>query len=96
MIRETYKGRKIRITRGRDGNYGRALVTLNGVPNGSHLGSEEDALDHVRRTIDHIDTEPVNGDRWPAVWYAPGTFELCDNGHPREIGGTCRHSYCNR
>jgi hypothetical protein len=41
-----------------------------------------------------VDREPVNGGRWSAHWYAPGTYTLCGEGHPVALGGRCRHPYC--
>ncbi|MCY0926275.1 hypothetical protein OTB20_08650 [Streptomyces sp. H27-H1] len=92
MKTETYKGRTLKTTKGRE--YGYVQHSVNGVSLGRHLGNEESALDYMRRSIDFIDQEPVNGDRWAAEWYAPGTFEMCDEGHAKEIGKACRHSWC--
>lgn len=96
MIRETYKGRAIRITKGTGrGEFGGLNAAVNGQPipfgNGT---SQQQALEQLRRDIDRIDREPVNGDRWPGYWYAPGTYEVCDLGHPKTIGGRCRHRSC--
>lgn len=95
MITETYRGRKItaRALGGQD--WGRTRVTINGVVVGGWSGSSEHELELLRRTIDLIDEAPVDGDRWPPHYYAPGTYELCDKGlHPREVGGSCTHSTC--
>lgn len=96
MIRETYRGRKLTVRKGRE--WGTALVTCNGEPVAwpvtSDLGA---ALAPIRAQIDAIDREPVNGERWPACWYAPGTYELCPEGlHPQERGGQCQHFTCRR
>lgn len=92
MKRETYKGRKLQTTKGTDYGYSRAKI--NGVDLGRHLGSEDAAMAWMKGQIDFIDQEDINGDRWAAEWYAPGTFELCENDHPKVIGGECLHSYC--
>lgn len=94
MIRETHKGRKIQISKGR--SWGYAAVKLNGVNLGDHIGTEAAALAWVVGQIDSIDQEPVNGERWGAEWYAPGTFEVCENGHPRGVEQPCEHFYCKR
>ena len=92
MKNETYKGRKLQTTKGSGYGYSRARV--NGVGLGTHLRNEESTMQWMRGTIDYIDREPVNGDRWGAEWYAPGTYELCEENHPKTIGEECRHSYC--
>lgn len=94
MKTETYKGRKLRVTRDR-----RTLQVntfVNGVSRGSWIGTEDGELNSLRRTIDVVDSEPINGNRWTAEWYVPGTFGVCDNGHPRTIGAECQHSFCAR
>jgi hypothetical protein len=49
-----------------------------------------------RAWIDVIDQDPiVDGDRWAAHWYAPGTYRLCEEGlHPVALEGECRHVTC--
>ena len=97
MITETYKGRKIKVSKGRE--WGTLRVLVNSVDTGSRTGTDERApLADVRATIDLIDQDPMpDGSRWGAEWYAPGTFELCAEGtHPMAIGGPCRHPYCER
>lgn len=37
---------------------------------------------------------PVVDGRWGAYMYAPGTHELCEQGHAKAVGGPCRHNYC--
>ena len=94
MIRETYKGRKIVITKGRE--YGYSLVTLNGTNRTAYLGKQDDVLQKIKNSIDFIDRDPVvDGSKWDAKWYEPGTYEMCAEGsHPQAIGGPCRHPYC--
>jgi hypothetical protein len=95
MIRETYKGRKIVVKKGR--NWGTLSATVNGEYGSERIGSTEEAVaSDVRATIDFIDRDPVpDGSRWGAHWYAPGTYELCAEGiHPQQIGGPCRHPTC--
>lgn len=94
MIRETYKGRKIKVVKGRGADFGYSRVTLNGLELGKYMGDESKALRSVRGTIDHADEVGINGDRYRPEWYAPGTYELCDEGHAKEISGECLHSWC--
>jgi hypothetical protein len=95
MVTETYRGRKIQARKGRE--WGTALVTVGGEPASWPMTTDlQAAVDGVKATIDFVDREPfVNGDRWGAHWYAPGTYEMCDAGiHPRDVGGQCRHTSC--
>lgn len=92
MKTETYKGRKLKTLKGKE--YGYAQHSVNGEDKGRHLGDEASALDYMRRTIDFADEVGVGSGRMGAEWYAPGTFELCENGHAMEIGGQCGHDYC--
>lgn len=94
MKRETYKGRKIKVVAGRGADWGYTRITLNGVDMGKWRQSEDEALRSTRGTIDHADEVGINGDRYRPEWYAPGTFEICDEGHAKEIGGECLHSWC--
>lgn len=94
MIRETYKGRKLKAVEGKGSEYGYTRVTIGKSYTLKYMGKAEKALASVRGTIDHADEVGAGSARYAAEWYAPGTFELCDNGHTREIGGLCRHSYC--
>lgn len=94
MKRETYKGRKIKAVAGRGADWGYTRITLNGVDMGKSLGNEDEALTSTRSYIDHADEVGVSSARYGAEWYAPGTFELCDEGHAKEIGGECGHTWC--
>jgi hypothetical protein len=96
MIRETYKGRKLTARKGRE--WGTTVVTCNGEYFATPSTYDQArALEYARNTIDFVDREPVNGDRWPAHYYAPGSYEMCPEGiHPQEIGGQCLHSTCKR
>jgi hypothetical protein len=97
MITETYEGRKLTARRGRE--WGTTAVAVNGQTVASALSTDlRGALAGVRETISLIDREPfINGDRWAAHWYAPGTYEMCPRElHPMDIGGQCRHSTCVR
>lgn len=95
MITETYKGRKIRIVKGRGRDFGYSRVTLNGTELGKWQGDESKVQGRIRGSIDGVDAVGgINGDKYGVEWYAPGTFEVCENGHPKEIGGECLHSYC--
>jgi hypothetical protein len=98
MIRETYRGRKLTARNGKGHDWGKALVTCNGEsvawPTTLDLPA---ALASVKAQIDFIDREPVNGERWQAHWYAPGTYEMCpEEIHPQVIGGPCQHFTCVR
>lgn len=91
MIRETYKGRKLKVVKSGDGGLkgsvnGQVTETRYGVP-------EQEVIAQFHRDIDQVDRTPVNGG-YAAYWYAPGTYELCENGHPKPPGEPCRHSYC--
>ncbi|MBT2412699.1 hypothetical protein J7I94_19395 [Streptomyces sp. ISL-12] len=94
MKRETYKGRKIKVVAGRGADWGYTRITLNGVDMGKWTQSEDEALRSTRGTIDHADEVGASSGRYSAEWYAPGTYELCDEGHAKEIGGECGHHYC--
>lgn len=92
MIHETYKGRKLKVVKGHEYGYARAFV--NGVALGRQMGTEVDALKWMKAAIDSVDEVGVGSGRYGAEWYAPGTFELCDEGHAKEIGGECGHEWC--
>lgn len=98
MQTETYKGRKLKVRIGRKGEWGKAFVTVNG-ESWTLSGvayTEEKALDYLRSVIDGVGDD-VDGDRYAAHWYAPGSYVLCDEGlHPVALGGECRHSTCVR
>jgi hypothetical protein len=99
MIRETYRGRKLTARAGKGSDWGRILLTVNGEALYAPVGRDERAaLGTVKAQVDFIDRDPsVDGDRWAACWYAPGTYEMCPGGlHPQDIGGPCRHSSCAR
>ena len=96
MLTETYRGRKLRVRKGRE--WGTLDATVNGVATLTLTGCDEAAvLTQLRADIDWIDREPVNGDRWGAEWYAPGTYTLCVKGlHPVALDGECEHFTCKR
>ena len=96
MITQTYKGRKLCVRKGRE--WRTVYATVNGAfaATAGDGGDQGKALGYLRTQIDFIDREPVNGDRWGAEWYAPGTFTLCKNGHPVAIDGECQHFTCIR
>ena len=74
MLTETYKGRKIRVKRGRE--WGTVAATVNGAhaATSNCYGDQAKAVEQIRAQIDFVDLEPVNGERWGAEWYAPGTY----------------------
>lgn len=94
MIRETYKGCKIKVIKGRE--FGWTRVIVNGVDQGDHIESQERALESAKNTIDFALKVGVDSGRFGAHWYAPGTYELCEEGHAKPIGGECGHHRCVR
>ena len=96
MLTETYKGRKLQARKGSD--WGTLRVTVNGELVATPTGRDERAaLDQLHRDIDWIDERPVDGNRWGAYWYAPGTYTMCDEDlHPVALGGKCEHFTCKR
>lgn len=96
MKTETYKGRKIKVRAGRKADWGKVFVTVNGVSWTENGHDEDKALASQRAWVDFIDQDQVvDGDRWAAYWYAPGTYRLCDESiHPVALDGECRHSTC--
>ncbi len=93
-LRETYKGRKLKVVKDRNGGF---VGSINGQPMPTvHGGPEQKIIEQFHRDIDLVDQAPVDGGRWGAYLYAPGTYELCDNEHPKAIGESCRHSYCQQ
>ncbi|MFD9205916.1 hypothetical protein ACFVZM_06500 [Streptomyces sioyaensis] len=94
MKRETYKGRKIKVVAGRGADWGYTRITLNGVDMGKWVQGEDEALRSTRGTIDHADEVGISSGRYGAEWYASGTYDLCDEGHAKEIGGECGHHWC--
>lgn len=91
MIRETYKGRRLRVVRAGGGLVG----SINGQPMPSRYGVPEQAIiEQFRRDIDLVDQMPIDGGRWGAYMYAPGTYELCENSHAKAPGERCCHGYC--
>jgi hypothetical protein len=94
MITEIYKGRKLRVKKGRE--WGTLACTINGTYSLNETGLDEQAaMGHLRAWIDMVDRDPVvDGGRWAPEMYAPGTYQLCPEGHPVALGGQCRHPYC--
>ncbi len=93
MTRETYRGRKLKVVKAKDG-YGR-VGSINGQPMPTSYAAEDAIIEQLRRDIDAVDKDPViDGGRWGAYMYAPGTYELCANDHPKAPGGPCRHPCC--
>jgi hypothetical protein len=91
---ETYKGRKLKVIGGRGRDRGYVLTYVNGVVFSKSCESQDSALRILRSYVDAVDAKPIDGSKWAHHWYAPGTYELCQDGHPREIGGECRHPCC--
>lgn len=95
---EMHSGCKIKVRAGRKQAWGTMIALVNGesFPVAEKF-EEAQAVAEIKRTLDLVHSAPVDGDRWPANFYAPGTYELCDEGiHPREIGGQCQHFTCLR
>jgi hypothetical protein len=95
MIQETYKGRELKVAKGGEGGTGR-VGSINGQPMPVRYGvPEQEVIEDLRRDIDFVDQAPVDGGRWAAWMYAPGTYELCEEGlHPKAIGERCLHKSC--
>lgn len=91
MIRETYKGRQLKATKGK--SYANSRITVNGTDCGEWLGTQADVVEWAKRTIDDVDSRPFEG-RWNECWYAPGTYELNEIGHVTAPGGTCSCDLC--
>jgi hypothetical protein len=100
MKTETYAGRKISARLLKGGmDFGRIEIKLNGVVFRRPLGFDEDkAIGDLKRELAQVDEwtagHGVDGDRWTADYFVPGTFEMCSIGHPRDIGGACKHTWC--
>jgi len=95
VLTETYKGRKLKVARGRE--WGTLTGSVNGTPVSWPISRDEAAvLADLRNQVDWIDREPVDGARWGAEWYAPGAYAICERSgiHPVALGGQCRHPYC--
>ena len=102
MASETYKGRRLSI-RPKRGQYGERTwdVRVNGKPIAFVRQYGPDAavktLADVKQELDYIDERAAAGDwGWEAHYYAPGTYEVCEHGHPHGIGQACVHFYCVR
>lgn len=91
MIRETYKGRQLKATKGK--SYGSSRIVVNGTECGEWLGTQADIIGWAKRTIDDVDSRPFEG-RWNECWYEPGTYELNEIGHVTAPGGTCSCNLC--
>ncbi len=97
MMTEKFNGCTIKVKSGKTRATRGTMVTL---VNGQHFPvvekfDEAKALEEIKRTLAPIHAAPIDGGRWNAHYYAPGTYELCDKEiHPREIGGQCRHFTC--
>jgi hypothetical protein len=94
MIRETYKGRRLKVVKNRD--TGGLAGSINGHLMPARYGvPEQEVIEQFHRDIDFVDQAPVDGGRWGAYMYAPGTYELCEKGlHPKAIGEPCLHKSC--
>lgn len=91
MIRETYKGRQLKVVKGK--TYGKTRVFVNGTDCGEWFGTQTEQIEWAKRTIDDVDARPFEG-RWAECWYAPGTYELNEHGHVIAPGGICSCAYC--
>ena len=94
MTTETYKGRRLRVRKGQDGGL---VGSVNGQPMPTRYGvPAAKIIEQLHRDIDLVDQAPVDGGRWNAYWYAPGTYTLCEHDHPVALGKRCRHPYCQQ
>lgn len=87
MITETYKGCHIKVTNGT--LRGRVRILLNGTPQGEFDESQENALRITKANIDDAQQYDVFSGIYPPAYYPPNTYELCDDGHAKPIGGQC-------
>lgn len=94
MKTETYKGRRLKVVKGRGRDWGYTRVTLNGADLGTHMGDENSTLRWLRGSIDHVDETGMGSGRYGAEWYAPGTYALNEAEHVVVPGGTCSCGYC--
>ncbi|MFD7999972.1 hypothetical protein [Streptomyces mirabilis] len=73
MIRETYKGRELKILKARRPGHVRQFVGGK-ITNHAWPGTEEQAIDNLKRIIDLLD---ANGPRWAGDeaphWWPPAT-----------------------
>lgn len=104
VVTETHRGRRIQVRsrKDRSADSGRVwTVLINGHP-ASFVpvcgdNPEQAVVAQLRRTLDDIDTRAAAGDwGWEAHYYAPGTYETCEHGHPHANGGECVHFACVR
>jgi hypothetical protein len=98
VITKTFNGCKIKVRAGRGANWGQMMATVNGGPFFKvEKRDETKAIAEIERLLAFVHADPISGDRWPASYYAPGTYELCDkNLHPRPVGGQCAHVTCRQ
>ena len=96
MITDTFNGCKIKVKAGRGQHWGEMFAFVNGERfSVSERRDEAEAVAEIKRVLAPIHAEPIDGDRWAAHCYPPGSYEMCDEGlHPREIGGQCTHVTC--
>uniref|UniRef100_UPI0030E2F567 hypothetical protein n=1 Tax=Streptomyces tubercidicus TaxID=47759 RepID=UPI0030E2F567 len=96
MIRTTYKGRDIKILKGRQPGHVRTFIGGQPVSHG-WPGTEVQALDWFRQIIDKIDARGPgnNPSETSPRWYAPGTYTLNKFGHViAKNGGACCCDLC--
>lgn len=95
MLTATHSGCKVRVRAGKRVDWGRMFATVNGeqFPVVEKF-DEAKALAEIVRLLDAVHAVPVDGDRWPAYYYPPGSYVLCEHGHPVTPGGECTHTYC--
>ena len=94
MIVETYKGCKIRVVKGKGSRWGYIRIVLNGVDKGYYLDSDTGAIQSIKATIDYAEEIGTADARFGPEWYAPGTYDLCPEGHVTPVGGACGHPWC--
>lgn len=67
MIRETYKGRTIKVVKGKTAS--RVRIVVNGTDLGEWIGSEVGELDWAKRTINAVDADDRPGRPYADCWY---------------------------
>lgn len=95
MMTKTFNGCRIKVRAGRKADYGKMFALVNGesFPVVEKF-DEVKAIAEIERTLAHVHASPVDGESWPAYYYAPGTYTLCESGHPVALAGQCTHQTC--
>ncbi|MBT2508822.1 hypothetical protein J7I98_23630 [Streptomyces sp. ISL-98] len=96
MIRTTYRGRELKVTKSRTPGCVKTHVNGHVINHGDPV-SEACAFDTLRRIIDKLDTNggPGHNPRETSpFWYEPGTYDVNGYGHATAPGGVCPCPLC--